>query len=505
MSRISRRSILRASLVAGTVAALAACGRASPSTPSSSPSAANNNPAPGAASTPSTQPVSIKHWDWWVTQGPTVDAEIKLFQQKYPNLNVEKSTQVTDQYPNLVQLSMKANTSPDVFLIPGTPDLVEQVGQNWLKPLNQWATGSWQSSFPQQAFAEGSNVFQGKVYTAPFDGPAPWLQLYLNDKLFKAAGLSSADGKPKVPTTWAEVRATAQALTKAGHGDSFGWGFGDKQKFTLPWQLMLCQTSGAPDAQGGFDLRTGTYSWSSNPVFGDWLKLFSGMKSDGSIIPDAMSIDDETARVQFASGKIAMLIGGVWVQSGWAKTNPDFTEYTVTALPHQDPTPTSYFYTTPGGVGFGVSNQTKLSDAAWQWFSWLNSKEAAIRWVQAGQGLRIFPDANKLDYAKQLPYRQYMGVALEGVRVAPAPNLLHPEMDQVKPQKTLPDIQGILEGVYTGQITDWKAALLDLQNRQNEAQAAAIKDAQSRGVPVDPAWWRVADWNLTENYKQKPK
>lgn len=446
--------------------------------------------------------MTVNHWDWWVTQGPTIDNEIKLFQQKYPHITVQKSTQVTDQYPNLLQLAMKAQTSPDVFLIPTTPSLLEQIDQKWLKPLNSWATTKWQAEFPPEAFAEGSNVFQGRIYSAPYDGPAPWLQLYLNNKLFKQAGLVDSSGSVKVPRMWSEVRVAAQAITRAGRGQTFGWGFGDKQKFVLPWQLMMTQTSGAPDAQAGFDLRSGTYTWAANPVFLDWITFFMGMKSDGSISPDVMSTDDETARVNFANGKFGMLIGGVWVQGGWTKTNPDFTDYSVVSLPHQDVKPTSYFYTSPGGVGFGMSSQTKVSDAAWEWFNWLNSKAAAIRWVQAGQGLRIFPEANKVAYAKTQPYRQYMEVALAGVRMAPAPNLQHQQMDQVKPQTTLPDIQGILEGVYTGQISNWKGALVDLQNRENAAQAAAIKDAQSRGIKVDPSWWRVPNWNLTENYRQ---
>lgn len=506
MSRFSRRTVLKGALLAGASAALAACGNApsAPATPQSTAvsSTTTDSPAPAAVSTAtSSQPVTIKHWDWWVTQGPTIDNEITLFQQKYPNITVEKTTQVTDQFPNLLQLAMKASASPDVFLIPGAPDLVEQIGQSWLKPLDQWATERWRSSFPTLSFVEGSNIFQGKLYTAPYDGPAPWLQLYINNTLFKAAGLVDDKGAPKLPQTWAEVRRAAQAITKAGSG-AVGWGFGDKQKTVLPWQLMLCQTSGTPDAQGGFDSRTGMYSWGSNPVFADWIKLFLAIKQDGSIFGNAMSIDDETARVNFASGKFAMLIGGVWVQSGWQKTNPDFVDYSVTALPHQQAKPTSYFYTSPGGTGFAVSNQTQHADAAWQWFSWLNSPDAATRWVQAGQGLRIFPAANKLDYAKTEPYREYMDVALNGIRLAPSPGLLHPAMDQVKPQKTLPDIQGILEGVYTGQIADYQSALVDLEKRQNAAQAAAIKDAQSRGVQVDPAWWRVPDWNLTENYAQ---
>lgn len=489
--------MLRAGLLTAAVTTVAACA------PSISQSQTPATGVAGTTSGASSPPVTIAHWDWWVTQGPTIDAEIKLFHQEYPNVTVQKTTQVVDQYPNLLQLAMKAGTSPDVLLIPSTPQLVEQVDQNWLKPLNQWATDTWQATFPAESFAEGSNVFQGKIYTVPYDGPAPWLQLYVNNGLFKTASLVDANGKAKIPQTWSEVRAAAQAITKAGGGKAFGWGFGDKQKTVLPWQLMMCQTSGVADAQGGLDLRAGSYTWSSNPVYLDWISFFMGMKQDGTIIPEALSIDDETSRVYFATGKFAMLIGGVWNQSGWTKTNPDFTDYSVVGLPYLGEKPASYFYTSPGGIGFGASSQTKFADEAWQWFSWLNSKAAAIRWVKAGQGLRIFPDANKLEYATTEPYRQYMQVALDGVRMAPSPGLLHPTMDQVKPQQTLPDIQGILEGVYTGQIKDAKGALLDLQNRQNAALAAAIKDAQSRGVEVDPAWWKVPDWDLTKNYVQK--
>ncbi|HUX87219.1 MAG TPA: extracellular solute-binding protein [Chloroflexota bacterium] len=501
MSKFSRRTMVRATLLTAAATALAACNKVNPLGQGSAGSPGSQGPNAGA-NAPSSQPVTINYWDWWVTQGPTIDNEIKLFQQKNPNVTVQKTTQVVDQYPNLLQLAMKAQTSPDVFLIPSAPTVIEQIDQQWLKPLDQWATPKWQAEFPPLSFAEGSNVFQGKVYSAPYDGPAPWLQLYINNKLFKQAGLVDSNGKVKTPQTWSDVQTAAQAITKAGQG-GVGWGFGDKQKTVLPWQMMLCQTSGTPDAQGAFDLRTGTYTWASNPVFLDWIKFFMGMKTAGLITPDAISMDDETARVNFAIGKFAMIIGGVWNQSGWTKTNPDFTDYSVVALPHQGATPTSYFYTSPGGTDFAVSNQTKLSDAAWQWFSWLNSKPAAIRWVQAGQGLRIFPDANKLEYAKTEPYREYMRAALDGIRMAPSPGLQHPTMSLVKPQTTLPDIQGILEGIYTGQIQDWKGALQDLEKRENAAQAAAIQDAKSRGIDVNPSWWRVPDWNLTQNYVQK--
>ncbi|MCL5266143.1 MAG: sugar ABC transporter substrate-binding protein [Chloroflexi bacterium] len=446
--------------------------------------------------------VTIEYWDWWVTQGPTIDKEIKLFEQAHPNIKIKKTTQVVDKYPELLQLAMKSGNAPDVFLIPEKPKFIDQVKQGWLMPLNKWATKDWQAQFPPASFAEGDNVIDGKIYSAPYEGPAPWLQLYINTKLFKEAGLVDDKGEVKAPRTWDDVREDARIITKAGNGKFYGYGFGNKQKFILPWQLWMTQNSGAPDAGSGFDTREGKYTWGSNPVFADWIKFFMGMKEDGSIIPNAMSMDDEMARAGFADGKFAMLVGGVWNVSGWAKTNPNFKDYMIVQLPYEGPTQKSYFYRVPGGHGWAISGQSKHPEEAWLWFDWLNSKDAATRWVQAGQGLRVYPDVNKLEYAPTPQFAQYMKLATDDVKLAPAPSLKHPEMAEVKEQQTLPNIQNVLEGIYTGQIKDYKEALKDLESRQNAELQSAIKDAQDRGVKVDPSWWIVRDWNLTKDYAQ---
>ncbi|MBI2953004.1 MAG: extracellular solute-binding protein [Chloroflexi bacterium] len=447
------------------------------------------------------QQVTIEYWDWWVTQSPTIDKEIKLFEEAHPNIKIKKTTQVVDKYPELLQLAMKSGTAPDVFLIPEQPKRLEQIQQGWLLPLNKWATKEWQAQFPEGSFAEGDNVVDGKIYSVPYEGTAPWLQLYINTKLFKQAGLVDDKGNVKVPQTWDDVRSSAKAITQSVGGKAFGYGFGNKQKFILPWQLWMTQTSGATDAGSGMDTRTGQYVWGTNPVYGNWIKFFIGMKDDGSIVPNAMSMDDEMARAYFADGKFGMLVGGVWNQAGWAKTHPEFKDYMVAPLPRdamaKDQT---YFYRVPGGWGWGISSKTKHPEEAWLWFNWLNSKDAAVRWVKAGQGLRVQPDANKVEYAPTPQFAQYMQTAAD-VKLAPAPSLKHPEMASVKEQQTLPNIQNILEGVYTGQIKDYKEALSDLESRQNAELQRAIKDAQQRGVKVDPNWWKVPNWDPTKDYQ----
>ncbi|MBI3980151.1 MAG: extracellular solute-binding protein [Chloroflexi bacterium] len=446
--------------------------------------------------------VTIEYWDWWVSQGKTIDREIELFQQKYPNIRIKKTTQVTDKYPELLPLAFKSGSAPDVFLVPEKPELKEQVKLGWLLPLNKWATAQWQQQFPPATFAEGSNVFDGKVYTLPYEGSAPWLQFYVNTRVFRDAGLVDGQGNAKLPKTWDDVREAARTITQKSGGKAYGYGFGNKQKFILPWQMLMVQNAGAPGGISGFDARTGKYTWASNKVYADWVKFFLGMKQDGSIIPTAMSMDDEMARAAFAEGKFGMLVGGVWIQSGWTKTHPDFKEYAVVDLPYQGQDRGSYFYRSPGGRGWGISAYTKHPEEAWLWFNWLNSRDAAERWVKDGNGLRVFPEVNRPDYAKTEQFKQFMKLQ-DSIKLGPAPELDHPEMAEVKIQPTQPDIQAVLEGAYTGQISDVEGALRDLEQRQNAALDRAIEDASGRGVKLDRSWWVIKDWNPLQDYATK--
>lgn len=453
-----------------------------------------------AASGGSDGKVTVTYWDWWVTQSPTIEREIELFEKEHPNIEIKRTTQVVDKYPELLQLAFKGGNAPDVFLIPEKPAFNEQVKQGWFLPLNKWATPEWQARYPEASFAEGANVIDGKIYTAPYEGTVPWLQLYVNTKVFKDAGLIDSNGNALMPKNWEDVRAYSEKITKQGGGKVYGFGFGNKQKFVLPWQMMMVQNSGAPGGTSGIDQRTGQSSWASNPVYGEWISFFMGMKQDGSIVPNAMSMDDEMARAAFAEGKFGMMVGGVWNQGGWAKTHPSFKDYTLTRLPYRGEAQESFFYRTPGGQGWAISSKTKQAEAAWLWFDWLNSKDASERWVKDGNGSRVYPEVNKPENAPTAQFAEYLKLGQTDVRLAPAPSQEHPEMNEVKTQAVKPNIQDILEGIYAGQITNVEGALKDLEARENSALARAIADAQQRGVKLDQSWFSTPSWDITQDF-----
>ena len=206
--------------------------------------------------------------------------------------------------------------------------------RHWVQPLDKWATGTWKARFPQNSFAEHSNLIGGKTYSAPFSGTAPWLQLYINNAVFKNAGLTNADGSVKIPQTWDDVTKAAEAITKKSGGSVYGLGFGNAGNNILAWWVELFVRGAG--AVGGFgtqsmDYRTGKWTFATDPAYINFINLLLSWKKSGYFYPNSMSSSDEEMRALFERGKIDMTVGGVWNQAEW--TTHKFTDYSLMSLP----------------------------------------------------------------------------------------------------------------------------------------------------------------------------
>jgi multiple sugar transport system substrate-binding protein len=82
----------------------------------------------------------------------------------------------------------------------------------------------------------------------------------------------------------------------------------------------------------------------------------------------------------------------------------------------------------------------------------------------------------------------------------PSLALLNPDVQKVQPTLQGPTLDDIVMGVFTGQITDIKGALADLDARQQAAFDQALADAQAAGAKVTIDDWIMPDWVPTENY-----
>jgi ABC-type glycerol-3-phosphate transport system substrate-binding protein len=446
--------------------------------------------------------VTINYWDWFVSQAPWVDNEIKLFQAAHPGIIIRKTTNVANQYANLFALAVKSGNEPDVFMIPHTPDLNDQVARGWMMPVDKWASAAWRARFPQGTFHEGSNMFNGKLYTAPLGGDAPWLQLYINHRIFRNAGLINRDGSVRLPRTWDDVSRAAAAIVKKSGGSTYGLGFGNSQNFILAWWLELfVRGAGAPGGADSLDNRVGKWTYATDRNYMDVIDLLLEWKNKGYFYPNSMSISDETARAFFERGKFGMTVGGVWNQAEW--TQHHFTDYSLVTLPTPGATPKGYFYYTPGGHFIALSAKTKHPDEAWAWFDWIYSPAAGKRWVEMGEDLSIFPEDDNPKFIKFKPFAEYVATRKYNLP-GPDPSVRNPQTSHVIQGAVHPDVNDLMAGIYTGQIKDIKGALASLAARYQKALTDGIVQARKQGYKVSLRDYIFPDWAITKPYYTKP-
>ncbi|GCE15132.1 ABC transporter substrate-binding protein [Tengunoibacter tsumagoiensis] len=488
LAQTSRRRVLQAAAgIAGTAVfgdLLAACGGSTASTTA-----------------------TINHWDWWVSQAPWLDNEIKLFQAANSSIKIKKTTH-SNSYDTLFSLAYKNKTTPDVFMIPQSFKLNEQVAKGWLLPLDKWATSSWRSRFPEGTFYEGNNMINGKLYTAPLTGSASILQLYVNNAVFKQAGLTNSDGSVKIPQTWDDLSNAADAIVKKSNGNVYGFGIGNSSAIFPWWLEVLVRGAGSPGGGAGtfgplgsMDYRVGKYTYATDRNYADVYNLILDWKNHKYFYPDSMSIGDEAARVLFEQGKFGMTVGGVWNQAEWSQHN--FTDYSLVPLVAPSKTLQGYYYHVPGGQFLAISSQTKHPDEAWEWFNWMYSLDTAKRWVQAGEDISVFSQANDPASIKFKPFAQYAATSQVSL-VGPNISQRNPKTANVILPAVKPDISDVSTGIYTGQIGDIHAALSDLADRSQQAVDKALAQAQQQGNNVTINDYIFSDWDITKPYTTKP-
>jgi ABC-type glycerol-3-phosphate transport system substrate-binding protein len=495
MDSMSRRELLRAVAALGgggaAVALAQACGTGQSSQP--------------AKTSTTRTAVTINHWDYWVSQAPYLENEIKLFEAANPGIKIKRTINASTTYDQLFSLAQRSGNLPDTFLVALTIPLNDQAAKGWLHPLNKWATGSWQRQFPPYSFVEGSNTFGGQIYSAPFSGHSPFLQLYVNTKVFKSAGLTNKDGSVKVPRTWDDVTRAADMIVKKSGGTVSGLGFGNGGGNILPfWLDLFIRAAGSPGgavfATGGQDSRTGKYSFGIDRNYSDLIRLFTEWRDKGYFYTSSISTGDEVARAYFERGKFGMTVGGVWLQPEF--TQHGFRDYELTTLVGPDTQRKGYYYYTAGGTQWAMSGTTKHPEEAWQWINWLYSPAAGRRWTEMfNEDLSVFPQANDPSKIKFKPFSEFVGMNRLTI-AGPSASLRNKDTAFVVLNPVSPDIGAVLTGIYTGQIKDVQGALTELDGRLEAALDDGITGALQKGYKVSRNDYVFADWgDITKPYK----
>ncbi|MCY1143189.1 sugar ABC transporter substrate-binding protein [Actinoplanes sp. Pm04-4] len=210
-----------------------------------------------------------------------------------------------------------------------------------------------------------AGTFEDKKYVLPFI--LDLSVIFYNKKLYKEAGLDPEKG----PTTIDEFKDQALAIQKLGKKDVYGTYFGGNcggcNVFTW-FPMVWASGQEVMNPEGTQSLMDGT---AAQKVYSTWREL----QEAGAIAPGAKDETGATWVAAFQQGKVGVMPYPATLLSTAAKT----VDVGVVPIPGVDGGGSTFV----GGDGIGISKDSKKSQQAWNFLSWMTSEAAQVDVIAA--------------------------------------------------------------------------------------------------------------------------
>lgn len=334
----------------------------------------------------------------------------------------------TEVHQGLVQQLARRNGTPDVF----TQDVVwiaEFAGAGWALPLDQYYGPTVTAAF-----------FPGVVRACSFRDKLtalPWFvdsgMLYYRKDLLAGAGM-------KVPETWDELTAAAQALQSSGKAQ-FGYLWQGKQA-----EVLVCDLTEAVASNDGSILAVDGRSCRLNDPHGvAAVQFLHDTINVSKISPsDVLSWDEEPSRRPFTSGQGAFLRNWSYVYA--IAQDPSESSVVgkigVAPLPHFGGGASAACL---GGYQYGVNAASKNREAAIDFLTWMSSPAMQLHFALNGG---LAPSRPAVFDEAQLGREQPFMQQLKGVFSGATPRPVTPKYAQV----TLAIQSGVSRALVSGQV-----------------------------------------------------
>lgn len=438
--------------------------------------------------------VTITWWDQFLPLETLHRSIWERYQEAHPEVTVEYTVYNPQEQGQALQLAYESGQMPDVHSLAGLGVPAEQlVSQGWFQPLANGA--EIQAALPEGSLLDGFTIFDGEVYSFPLFSFRQYTTLnWFNRQLLEDAGVDPETG----PASWDEYRQAAKAITDAGGGRTYGW----IQGLNFPERLgvhveELAQAAGAP---GPIDFTTGEYAYASDPYV-QAIEFLLSLQEDGSLFPASSTLDARTGRARWATGVAGMFFDGPWNIGVVQQEFADFAESVgVGPIPSPSGDPAIIHKGPTGGV-FWISSQSEHPDVAADILREFTSPEYYV-------GLAERMDQPPLDLAAveqaevHPTYRRAIELYGEQVRLAPSPISRNPAVSMVNANMAdvRPNLGDIAQGVFSGDVTDYRAALQELSDKMTAERDKAIEAVTAEGGEVSIDDWVFADWTPGEDY-----
>lgn len=472
MSHLNRRTFLGLS-AAATASVLGACSTGSP----------GGGDASGGTSGP------ITWWDHNVNLQKANGAAYQAF-TKESGIEVEYTYHQTAKLGQALQLAKQSDQLPDVHSTAGLESSIPAlIGEGWFKPLS-W-DDEQKGKFGDDGLVEGLHSFDGKPYSFPIFADRQYTAVtWFNKTLIEKAGLDPA----APPTSYDDFRAALRKVQEANKG-SAGWIWALGHTGRLAEQVNALAQAAGFEGQGGELFATGEFAYHDD-AYVQVIEFLASLQQDKLMFPGSSSLDDQTARARWATGAAGFYFDGPWCTGTVQTEMPDFlpqVEVGPMLLPNAGDEVVAYRGRAGGNyyISGGSGRPEEVSDLLAHLVTPEYNTAIANAMAQPPYDLSVVEASNAVE-----PWKRLVKWFESSVFIAPTAVLRNPDIQQVSrhSKAVKPGLGEIVQGVFSGDVTDIKGTLKKLSDGLAKDRAQALTKATSDGAKVEEDAWAFSNW-----------
>lgn len=279
-----------------------------------------------------------------------LDTIIAAFEEANPTINVEVETAPFADYFTLLQSGVASGDAPDVFEL-NYENFVTYAANGTLLDL----TGQVSEDAPFYPRALEAFMYEEQQMALP--ATFSTVLMFYNADLFEAAGVDV----PTAEWTWADAVEAATAIRALGDDT---WGVYSPVQF---WEFYK---KAAQNGECQFLNEDQTESAINSPACVETLEWMVSLMNDG-LMPTAAELSGVSDSELFLSGKLGMLVTGIWMFDAF-KDAPFAWDVQIEPMLNQH---AHHFFAN----GVAVSATTANPEAAIAWAEFLASSETAAQ------------------------------------------------------------------------------------------------------------------------------
>lgn len=348
--------------------------------------------------------IELEYWTAaWQTFYEAGKDSAESYMKSHPNITIKVTPAARQE--EILMSSVAAGMAPDVYGQFSSERESAYTKYQALQALDSMKgfTEVLNERVPER-FRKEYTRKDGHIYIFPYNA-SPVMLVY-NKELFKEAGLVDKNGEPVPPSTWDEFKEAAKKLTKDtdgdGRTDQWGTWFGLGRR--AAWRhldylpLYLSNSGGKP-----------MYAEDGTPLFNskEGIETLEFMLE---IYKKGWTPRIAEGYAAFPKGNIGMILAGGWLVGDLRQANFDYGIAPVPAPAGK------HYYTFLDAKDIGIMAQSKNKEAAWEFISYLVSKEQDLQMFKKTLQVPIRKDlAKDRDFQKAMESIPYADKFLEAL------------------------------------------------------------------------------------------